>query len=90
MGARQVIHGYGEDHAVAAGSTKKRVLFMFAGLCLLGVIGVAVMSPSYVGFFKYTRGYTTRVNAISRDYALKSGPLPPQASGTFASPFLSS
>jgi hypothetical protein len=80
--------GLGNRHPPVPGTNKKSMLFTFAGLCLLGVIGAAIMSPSYAGFFKYTRGYTTRVNGISRDYALKSGPLPPQALGTAASPFL--
>jgi Bacterial membrane protein YfhO len=68
-------------------SRKNCLLFTIAGLCLFGIIGVAVMGPSYIGFLKYTTGYTTRVGGVSRSYA-EVGPLPPQALGTFASPYL--
>lgn len=74
------------DFAIGKGA-KDRLIFTLAGLCLFAVIGVAVMGPSYIGFMNYAKGYTTRTGTVSLDYAL-IGPLPPQALGTFASPFL--
>jgi hypothetical protein len=65
----------------------KRLLFVGIGLGIFCIVGVAVMSPCYIGFLLYTKGYTTRTGGISREYAL-SLPLPPQAIGTLASPFL--
>jgi membrane protein YfhO len=61
--------------------------FALSGFCVLGIVAIAVMSPTYVGFLKFAKGYTTRVHGISREYA-QVGSLPPQALGTFASPSL--
>ncbi len=70
------------------GQKKKVVLFAVLGLCLVAVTGTAIMSPGYIGFREYARGYTTRVNALDRQRVLIEHPLPPQALSTFASPFL--
>ncbi len=55
---------------------------------MLGVIGVAIMSPSYVGFLKFAKGYTFRTASLDRHRALTEAVLTPQALGTFASPYL--
>ncbi len=86
-GVGRVWLGASDMDSPTPSSRRKNLLFILAGLCLFSVIGVAVMSPSYVGFLVYTKGYTSRAGGISRSYALVD-PLPPQALGTFASPFL--
>ena len=68
--------------------TSRLLLFAVVGLSLLGVVGVAILSPSYIGFVKFTKGYTFRSGFLDRQYAVGSNPLPPQALGTFASPYL--
>jgi Bacterial membrane protein YfhO len=67
---------------------KKVVLFAILGLCLVAVTGIAIMSPGYIGFLEYAKGYTTRVNALDRHRVIMEYPLPPQALSTLASPFL--
>jgi hypothetical protein len=79
--------GSGETECAMAGGRKSRLLFTVAGLCMFCLFGAAVMSPSYAGFLIYAKGYTSRAGGISRDFSMV-GPLPPQALGTFASPFL--
>jgi len=72
----------------ASGGSWKQLRFCVLGLALIGVVGVIIMSPSYVAFIKYTKGYTYRTSALSRERALTEGPLPPQAILTLASPYL--
>ena len=47
---------------------------------------MAVLSPTYAGFWAESRGYTSRAVAVSRETALGGG-LPPAAVATFASPY---
>lgn len=68
-------------------SSKRRLIFTLAGMCVFGVIGVAILSPAYFGFLIYTKGYTSRASGVSLEDAVV-GPLPPQALCTLASPFL--
>lgn len=79
--------GFPENDTAKLEPAGKRLLFVVMGLCIFGLVGGAVMSPAYVGFLLYTKGYTSRAGGISRDYAMVD-PLPPQAIGTLASPFL--
>ncbi|HVO60879.1 MAG TPA: hypothetical protein VMT53_08080 [Terriglobales bacterium] len=65
----------------------KRLLSLGIGLGIFCAIGIAVMSPPYLGFLVYAKGYTTRVGGVSREYS-QALPLPPQAIATLASPFL--
>ena len=62
--------------------------FLIAVLAIFSVTGLAVLSPTYVGFWAESRGYTSRATAVSREAALGGG-LPPAALTTFASPYLS-
>ncbi len=77
-----------EADFVPKGSRRSRLGFTAAGLVLLGVVGVVIMCPTYLGFMVYTQGYTSRAGGISREYALTSGPLPPQALSTLTSSFI--
>jgi hypothetical protein len=52
------------------------------------VVGVAVLSPSYVGFFIEARELVDRVQALTREDATLSNALHPGALATFASPYL--
>jgi len=79
--------GHSDGVADTDESCKARLFFTLAGMCVFGVIGVAILSPAYIGFLIYTKGYTSRAGGVSFQEAVM-GPLPPQALGTFASPFL--
>lgn len=76
------------SEALMRGSLRERLLFCVAGLSIVAVVGVAIMSPCYIGFLQYTKGYTFRAGSISKQRALIEGPLPPQAILTLASPYL--
>ena len=79
----------GAEPTFRLAETRKRlVVFCLAGFCLLGAAGTSVMGPSYIGFFKFTRGYTFRTNGLDRNRVLTEEVLPPQALGTVASPSL--
>ncbi len=77
-----------ELEAYSPAEQKKLALFSLAGLCLLGIIGAAIMSPSYLALVKFAKGYSFRTAALDRHRALTEEVLPPQALGTFASPYL--
>ena len=62
--------------------------FLIAVLAIFSITGLAVLSPTYAGFWAESRGYTSRSAAVSRETALGGG-LPPAALATFASPYLS-
>lgn len=59
-------------------------------MAILFVVGVSVLSPTYVGFLVEGRGYSDRVNALSRDNAVESNALHPLALTTIFSPYLGS
>lgn len=67
---------------------RQKLMFLVASLCLMGAIGTAVMSPCYIGFLEYTKGYSFRASALNRQRVVTEGPLPPKALLTFASPYL--
>ena len=77
----------GEFASGRRGTIRQRLLFSVTGLFLMGVTGAAVMSPCYIGFLEYTRGYTLRTGGLSRQ-RVDEGLLPPQALLTVASPYL--
>lgn len=62
----------------------------FAGLTMVVVFGtgLVVLAPSYFAFFTQGSGYTDRVGALSREYAISSNELDPGSLSTFASPYL--
>ena len=51
-------------------------------------VGIAVVAPSYVGFFIETRDLVDRVHELTREDATLSNALHPGALATFASPYL--
>jgi hypothetical protein len=57
-------------------------------LITVGVVGVIVLSPSYVSAVYEGRGYSDRSEALSRAYALDSNALHPGALATLTSPSL--
>lgn len=69
-------------------SRRKPLLFLVAALLLMGAVGTAILSPAYVAFLKFARGYTFRTDALSKQRVIGEVLLPPQALGTFASPYL--
>jgi hypothetical protein len=71
-----------------AGSVADRFGFVAVALLILFGLGVLVLSPSYVAFFKEGSGYTDRAGPLSREYAISSNELEPGTLTTFASPYL--
>jgi hypothetical protein len=62
--------------------------FSFSALLLALIVGLVILSPTYVAFFFEGAGMNTRVTALSRDRAIGSNALHPGALSTFASPYL--
>ena len=67
----------------------RRLGFPVASMALFSVVGVAILSPAYVGFFTQTHGYSDRSGPRSRVEALHSNIFPAGDISTFASPYLS-
>ena len=70
-------------------SSLSGTVFTLIALILFSFIGMLVLSPSYVGFFKEARGYSDRVGVRPRQEAVENQALHPGALATFASPYLS-
>ena len=66
----------------------RKLRFPSVAVVLLIVVGVAVMSPAYIGFFTQTRGYSDRNGPRSREDALRSNIFPAGDLVTIASPYL--
>ncbi|MFL6541090.1 MAG: hypothetical protein ACJ8HU_10015 [Chthoniobacterales bacterium] len=58
------------------------------GVAITGIVGVAVLSPSYVSFAHEGAGYSDRGEPLSRAEAIGSNALSPTAVATVASPSL--
>jgi hypothetical protein len=65
-----------------------RLMFTFLALAMVFCIGVLIMSPTYVAFFREGLGYTERAGAEPRWLAIAGNALDPGALATFASPYL--
>jgi hypothetical protein len=67
-----------------------RLKFTFLALTLIFCIGVLVMAPTYVAFFREGLGYTQRAGPMTRwaATAAAQNALDPRALATFASPYL--
>jgi hypothetical protein len=65
-----------------------RPAFALLALVLVFLVGTMVLAPSYVGLFTEGAGYTDRIGALPRDYAISSNELDPGTLLTFASPYL--
>jgi len=62
--------------------------FAISALVLAFSVGAMVLAPSYVGLFTQGAGYTDRIGALPRLYAISSNELEPGTLLTFASPYL--
>ncbi|HVO60883.1 MAG TPA: hypothetical protein VMT53_08100 [Terriglobales bacterium] len=69
-------------------SLRQHVLLLLVAAVMLGLIGSAVMSATYVSFLRETRGYSLRANDLDRQFSVSSGVLPPAAYATLISPYL--
>ena len=69
-------------------SLRQRSFLLLVALVMLGLIGSAVMSATYVSFLRETRGYSLRANSLDRQFSVSSGVLPPAAYATLISPYL--
>jgi hypothetical protein len=65
-----------------------RLRFTFLALAMVLCIGVLIMSPTYVAFFREGLGYTERAGAMPRWLVIAGNALDPGALATFASPYL--
>jgi hypothetical protein len=77
----------GRTSAPAPATTSLTPGFVLASLVLVLLVGLLVLSPTYVAFFLEGAGINPRVGALARDVAL-SNSLAPGALATFASPYL--
>ena len=66
----------------------RKLGFLALVLSAYFMTGLAVLSPTYVGFMAESQGYTNRGRSLSRKTVLNQG-MPPTALTTFASPYLS-
>jgi hypothetical protein len=68
----------------------RRLLFAFLALAIVFCIGVLVMAPTYVAFFREGLGYTERAGGMTRWQATAAAQnaLDPGVFSTFASPYL--
>jgi hypothetical protein len=69
---------------------RDRLVFTFFALVVAFCVGVMVLAPTYVAFFKEGLGYTERAGAIPRRAAIAAtqNALNPGALATFSSPYL--
>ena len=65
-----------------------RVLPSIGALLVVGVVGVFILCPPYLGFMMETHGYSDRVGQRSRIESISSNVLPAGAISTLASPYL--
>ena len=67
-----------------------RFKFTFLALTVVCCVGVLIMAPTYVAFFREGLGYTERAGPMTRWQATAAAQnaLDPKALGTFASPYL--
>jgi hypothetical protein len=76
------------DFPMSGIGMKRSPLHFILSLVILGIIGIAVMSPAYASFLRENRGFTVRASSLDRQFSLSSGVLPPSAYATLASPYL--
>jgi hypothetical protein len=74
--------------AVWALGRSRRPFHALAALLAMGITGVLVLSPTYVGFLVEGRGYSHRAGALPFDVAVESNALHPLALITLTSPGL--
>lgn len=88
--ARCCSSGNGARLLVQQRPTWERLRFTFLALAMVFCIGVLVMSPTYVAFFREGIGYTERAGPMTRwaATAAAQNALDPGALATFASPYL--
>jgi hypothetical protein len=66
----------------------RRFKFAFLALATVFCVGVLIMAPTYVAFFREGLGYTERAGAEPRWLVTAGNALDPGALATFASPYL--
>jgi len=80
------------DHGAAFPVHKQpiwdRFKFTFLALAMVFCVGVLIMAPTYVAFFREGLGYTERAGAEPRWLVTAGNALDPRALATFASPYL--
>jgi hypothetical protein len=80
--------GNGEPLLMYEQPIRKRLTFTFLALVMVFCVGVLILAPTYVAFFREGLGYTERAGAMPRWLAIAGNALDPGALATFASPYL--
>jgi hypothetical protein len=79
---------FGSSYPAQKTTVARRCCFTTLALVVIFCVAVLVLAPSYFAFFTEGSGYTSRVGALSRQYAISSNELDPGSLTTFASPYL--
>lgn len=84
--------GNGETFLIDDRPIRRRFTFTFLALLVLLCVGLLVLAPTYMAFFKEGVSYTERAGAMLRHAAIAASQnaLNPGALATFASPYLTS
>ncbi len=82
--------GNGDTLLIYGRPTLYRFRFTFLALLVVLLVGLAILAPTYLAFFKEALGYTERAGAMTRRAATAAtqNALNPGAFATFASPYL--
>ena len=82
--------GNGEPLLIYEQPIRKRLKFTFLALVMVFCVGVLILAPTYVAFFREALGYTERAGPMTRwsATAAAQNALDPGALATFASPYL--
>jgi hypothetical protein len=82
--------GNGDTLLIFAQPILYRFRFTFLALLVVLLVGLTVLAPSYLAFFKEGLGYTERAGPMTRRAAIAAtqNALNPGAFATFASPYL--
>ena len=71
----------------ATDKPRRSIWFVFSVPALVFVVGIVVLSPTYLAFFHEGAGTHTRTGVLDRDYAVVTDALHPSAIATFASSY---
>jgi hypothetical protein len=84
---RSVLSSDDAMHSVA-GSARQRLQSAALSILVFSCVGVVVLAPTYVAFFKEGIGYSERAGGITRELAVASNASAPGSFLTFSSPYL--
>jgi hypothetical protein len=86
--ARRPESSVGATGDMRSAQSSPRLLFAISAVAAVAVVGILVLSPTYLGYFTEAFGYSDRVGPRPRYIALGQQPLAAGALTTFSSPYL--